>query len=184
MYASHYHIIPGQPRERLTSEAANGVKYSVPMTAGGVAQAGLLGASSWQARLALDGWTQGSGGDYAAIEPATGKELARVGRASVQGVGRATSVASAAQRGWAAASYDERAAVLRRAGDLWAQHTDEVSDWLIRESGSIRGKAAFEISAAMQECYEAAALAAAPFNAPLILSIRAVAPALALGNAV
>jgi benzaldehyde dehydrogenase (NAD) len=177
-----------------------------------VQPAGLLGAVEWQAKIALDGWVDGGGGDYAAIEPATGNELARVGRASVSDVERAAIAATAAQRDWAAASYDERAAVLRRAGDLWAQHTDEVADWLIRESGSIRGKAAFEISVAMQECYEAAALAShpygellrssqprmslarrlpvgvvgviAPFNAPLILSIRSVAPALALGNAV
>jgi benzaldehyde dehydrogenase (NAD) len=87
-----------------------------------------------------------------------------------------------------------------------------VTDWIVREAGSIQPKGHFETSMAAQECYEAAALAShpygellrsheprlslsrrvpvgvvgviAPFNFPLILSIRAVAPALALGNAV
>ncbi|MGW4004500.1 aldehyde dehydrogenase family protein, partial [Streptomyces nigra] len=105
-----------------------------------------------------------------------------------------------------------RAAVLRKAGDLFAAHADELRTWLVRESGSIPGKADFELHVAAQECYEAAALASrpagqvlpteaprlsytrrvpvgvvgviAPFNAPLILSIRSVAPALALGNGV
>jgi benzaldehyde dehydrogenase (NAD) len=102
--------------------------------------------------------------------------------------------------------------VLRRAGDLIARHTPEIHQWLIREGGNIPGKAAFETDTAAQECYEAATLASrplgellptaqprlsmarrvpagvvgviAPFNAPLILSMRSVAPALALGNAV
>lgn len=102
--------------------------------------------------------------------------------------------------------------MLRRAGLAFEQHAAEIQEWITRESGSIRGKAAFETHVAAQECYEAATLASrplgeilptakqrlslarrvpagvvgviAPFNAPLILAIRSVAPALALGNAV
>jgi len=76
----------------------------------------------------------------------------------------------------------------------------------------VPGRAAFETDTAAQECYEAAALASAPygevlrssqprfslarqlpvgvvgviapFNVPIVLAIRAIAPALALGNAV
>ena len=82
----------------------------------------------------------------------------------------------------------------------------------MRESGGIGPKADLEVHVAAEECFEAAALAShptgsilrsemprlsfsrrvpagvvgviAPFNFPLILSIRSVAPALALGNAV
>jgi benzaldehyde dehydrogenase (NAD) len=127
-------------------------------------------------------------------------------------VGAAAEVAATAQRDWAARTPEERAAVLRRAGDLWEQHAEEIQSWLVREAGSIPPKGALEAHTAANECWEAAALPThpagevlatnsarwsfarrrpagvvsviAPFNFPLILSIRSVAPALALGNAV
>jgi benzaldehyde dehydrogenase (NAD) len=166
----------------------------------------------WHSKIYLGGWTAGTDGDYPVVEPATGDELSRLGRATPADVARAARLAADSQPAWAAASYDERATVLRRAGDLWLEHSDAVSNWLIREAGSIPGKAAFETTTAAQECYEAAAIAStpygevlrshearlsfarrlpvgtvgviAPFNFPVVLSIRAVAPALALGNAV
>jgi benzaldehyde dehydrogenase (NAD) len=61
-------------------------------------------------------------------------------------------------------AVQERAAVLRRAGEGLQRHTDELRDWLVRETGSVTGKAyfelhmAFELRMAVQECYEAAAL--------------------------
>jgi benzaldehyde dehydrogenase (NAD) len=83
---------------------------------------------------------------------------------------------------------------------------------MIRETGAVEGLAGFASHVAAQEAYEAAALASrpageilqselprlslikrvpvgvvgviSPFNVPLILSTRSVAPALALGNAV
>jgi len=173
---------------------------------------GLLEPRDWTGKIYIGGWVDGGGAAYPVIEPATGEELGQAGRASVADVARATELAAETQRAWAAKTYDERAAVLRRAGDLWFQHADEERDWIVRESGSIPGKADFEIYTAAQECYEAAALASqpygellrsnqprlslvrrlpvgvvgviSPFNAPVILSIRAVAPALALGNSV
>ncbi|MFE4060689.1 benzaldehyde dehydrogenase [Streptomyces sp. NPDC059096] len=153
-----------------------------------------------------------SGGESAVVEPATGDVLGTVALASPEDVAAAAETAEAAQRAWSATPHLVRAGVLRRAGDLFAAHADELRDWLVRESGSIPGKTDFELHVAAQECYEAAALASrptgqmlpseeprlsytrrvpagvvgviAPFNAPLILSIRSVAPALALGNAV
>ncbi|KIF79534.1 benzaldehyde dehydrogenase [Streptomyces sp. 150FB] len=159
-------------------------------------------------------WQPGglSGGGYEVVEPATGDRLGTVTLASPDDVEAAAEAADAAWRDWSRAPHFVRAAVLRRAGDLFAAHADELREWLVRESGSIPGKADFELHVAAQECYEAAALASrptgqtlpteeqrlsytrrvpvgvvgvvAPFNAPLILSIRSVAPALALGNAV
>ena len=173
----------------------------------------LLDRSTWEGKIYSNGWVAGSGGEYAAVEPATGDTLAQVGAATAEDVRRAAEAAAGAQREWAALSYDRRAAVLRRAGDLFVQYEDEIHEWLIRESGAIRPFAQFQTrGVAAEECWEAAALAShpvgevlrsvqprlsmarrlpvgvvgviAPFNAPIILAIRAIAPALALGNAV
>jgi benzaldehyde dehydrogenase (NAD) len=172
----------------------------------------LLDAAIWQEKIFSDGWIKSGGGSAEVAEPATGGVLGRVGVAGAEDVSTAARAAARAQREWAALPYTERAAVLRRAGRLWEQHADEVVDWLVREAGSIAPKAAFEVATAAQECYEAAASASqpygevvrtarprlsvarrlpvgvvgviSPFNFPLILSIRSVAPALALGNAV
>jgi benzaldehyde dehydrogenase (NAD) len=171
----------------------------------------LLG-TSWPGAVFSDGWAKPDGGDAAVIAPATGEEIGRIGVAAPSDVARAAQSAAAAQEKWAATPYTERAKVLRRAGHLWDVHAAEVGDWLVREAGSIPAKAGVETSTAAQECYEAAALAShslgeiipsaqqrlslarrlpvgvvgviAPFNFPLILSVRSVAPALALGNAV
>ncbi|WP_328502712.1 aldehyde dehydrogenase family protein [Streptomyces sp. NBC_00457] len=171
-----------------------------------------LNESPWQSRIQLGGWVPGSGGDYPVVEPATGKELARAGQATAADVATAAEGAAEAQRAWAALPYDQRAAVLRRAGDLWNDRAEEIGEWIVREAGSIQAKAALEVHTAAEECYESAALAShpagellrsaqprislarrvpagvvgviSPFNFPLILSIRSVAPALALGNAV
>ncbi|MDA8296123.1 MAG: benzaldehyde dehydrogenase [Actinomycetota bacterium] len=172
----------------------------------------LLDPARFAGSIFSGGWSPAEGGDYGVIEPATGKELARIGRASPGDVDRAATRALDAQRAWAAAPFEERAGVLRRAGDLIGAHAEEIIDWIVRESGSAKGKAGFEIWVATNECYEAAALPSrpygellvssaprlsmarrrpagvvgviSPFNVPLILSIRSVAPALALGNAV
>ncbi|MFG1926330.1 benzaldehyde dehydrogenase [Cryptosporangium sp. NPDC048952] len=173
---------------------------------------GLLDTAVWEGKIYLDGWTAGGADPVPAVEPATGKELALVGRATPEDVRRAAARAAEAQKDWAARPYTERAAVLRKAGDLFTQYAEEISGWLIREGGAIPGRAGFEIDTAAQECYEASALASAPygemlrsalpryslarhlpvgvvgviapFNVPIILGIRAIAPALALGNAV
>ncbi|WP_066946005.1 benzaldehyde dehydrogenase [Microtetraspora fusca] len=172
----------------------------------------LMDSKVWAGSVFSDGWTASRAGNAPVIEPATGSEMARVGVAGPEDVAAAAVSASKAQRDWAAASFEERAAVLRRAGQLFEEHAEEIQGWLIRESGAIAGKAGFETHVAAGECYEAAALASqspgeilptakkrlslarrvpvgvvgviAPFNAPLILGIRSVAPALALGNAV
>jgi len=172
-----------------------------------------LDRSLWEGKIYTGGWVAGSGGEYPAVEPATGLELARVGAATPADVHKAAERATQAQREWAALPYDRRAQVLRRAGQLFVEHEDEIHEWLIRESGAIRPFAQFQTRAvAAEECFEAAALAShpygellrsnqprlsmarrlpagvvgviSPFNAPIILSIRSIAPALALGNAV
>jgi benzaldehyde dehydrogenase (NAD) len=173
----------------------------------------LLNPAVWQGKIYSGGWVDGAGGSYDAVEPATGATLGTVGAASADDVHAAAEQAAGAQRSWAAQTYDVRAGVLRRAAQLFLDREDEIGDWLVRESGAIRPFAQFQTRAvAAEECWEAAALAShpygellhsnqprlsmarrlpvgvvgviAPFNAPIILAIRAVAPALALGNAV
>ncbi len=172
----------------------------------------LLDSKKWTGKIFLDGWHRGSGGERTVVEPATGEELGRIGLASTADVRRAAARASEAQREWASTSYETRAAVLRRAGDLWARHVEEVHTWLMREGGAIPPFAHRQTHFATNCCYDASGLTAvpfgeilrspqprlsfarrvpvgvvgviAPFNAPLLLAIRAVAPALALGNAV
>jgi len=172
----------------------------------------LLDDGRWTGKINLAGWRAGSGGTQPVIEPATGDALGNVGLASAGDVYEATNTAARAQREWAGTPPAERAAVLRRAGELWMQHRAEIKDWIVREAGSVPAKAALETDTASGICYEASALPThpqgevlasaesrwsfarrrpagvvsviAPFNFPLILSIRSVAPALALGNAV
>ncbi len=182
------------------------------MTALETSSAALLDPSVWGGSIFDGTWRTGTGGDRAVVEPATGAELGRAGIATAQDVARSAARAAEVQPEWAATSYEERAAVLRRAGDLWEQRSQEIGEWIVREGGGLQPKAAIETHTAAQECYEAAALAShplgkllpssfprmslarrrpagvvgviAPFNFPLILSIRSVAPALALGNTV
>jgi benzaldehyde dehydrogenase (NAD) len=173
---------------------------------------GLLDEEQWHGRIFTGAWQRSAGGDAAVVAPATSEELGRVGMAGVEDLTASAAQAAVAQRDWAATPFQERAAVLRRAGEALQRHTDELRDWLVRETGGIPGKAYFELHLAVQECYEAAALPSrsqgellpseaprlsmvrrvpagvvgviTPFNAPLVLGMRSVAPALALGNAV
>jgi benzaldehyde dehydrogenase (NAD) len=98
---------------------------------------GLLDPSVWTGKVFSGDWVAPAGGERAVVEPATGEELGRVGVADAEDVARATGLAAQAQPGWAAASHEERARVLRQAGALWGQHAGEVRDWLVREAGSI-----------------------------------------------
>ncbi len=172
----------------------------------------LLDPSQWDGQIyASNGWVSGAG-KIPVREKATGRALGIIGEADGAQVSQAAAAAAQAQRSWAAAAYEQRAAVLRAAGQAWERHAAEIEDWLVREAGSIPPKAALETRVAAQECFEAAALPSlpngvslpsaeprwsfarrrpvgvvsviAPFNFPLVLAIRSVAPALALGNSV
>lgn len=172
--------------------------------------ANLLGGGEWAGKLYSGSWVEGGGGTLGSIEPATGRQLAVVGLADSDDVRRAVDIASRAQRTWAATPYDERAAVLLRAADLLMSEHAELEDWIVREGGIPRYFAS--LAGPAEEFRQAAALASAPlgdvlpstqprlsftrrrpvgvvgviapYNAPVILAARALAPALALGNAV
>ncbi len=168
--------------------------------------------NAWKGKVFTGRWQLASGGTREVIEPATGKVLTEVGFADAEDVREAAQAAAQAQPEWANTPADQRAAVLRRAAQLLEAHAESLRPWIVRETGSIPPKADFELHMVSGILLEAAAIATqppgvmlpsgpkrmsfarrvphgvigviSPFNAPLILSSRAVAPALALGNAV
>jgi benzaldehyde dehydrogenase (NAD) len=173
----------------------------------------LLDGPGWAGKIYSSGWTAAQGGTLQTLEPATGAVLAEVGLANKGDVEQAARAAAAAQPGWAARTGPERAALIRRAARVLEDNHEEFESWLVREGGAVPGKAAFEVQLVLGELWEAAALPTqpwghllpssepgresiarriplgvvgviSPWNFPQILSVRAVAPALALGNAV
>ena len=171
-----------------------------------------LDPARWQGRVYSPTWSTAQGGAIDVMEPATGTALTRVGLANAADIATACEVASAAQPAWAAMPPRDRAAIMRRAGELFTQHFDELALLIARETGGIIPKAQHEVREAATLCHLAAGLVLqpqgvtlpttpgrlniarrlphgvvgviSPFNFPLILSLRAVAPALAAGNAV
>lgn len=147
-----------------------------------------------------------------ALEPATGAALGAIGLATPEDVRAGSAMAAAAQSAWAQNSPDDRSACLARAAEAASLHGDEIVGWIMRESGSTRPKAQFELGITIKALQLAAAMpmqasglilpseagltslarrrprgvvgVISPFNFPLYLAVRAVAPALAVGNSV
>ena len=170
-----------------------------------------LNTDTWNGKLFLGGWAPASASQDV-LEPATGAVLTRVGMATPADVATAAKRARAAQAGWVALPYEQRAAIFRKAAAIIERETEGMTQWIVRETGSIPPKAGVELHAAVGILHEAAAMVTqpgglllpsdggrisiarrvphgvvgiiSPFNFPLILSIRAVAPALAAGNTV
>lgn len=171
----------------------------------------LLSSDRWEKSLFAGEWVPAPT-TFVSHEPATGQQLGTVGAASPSDVDSSVSSARRCQEAWAQATYDVRATVLRRAGELFLEHDHVIADLFAKEAGAPKGIARAQAMIAAEECFEAAALAAmpagellrsraprlsfsrqvpvgvvgviAPFNSPILLAIRALAPALALGNAV
>lgn len=171
----------------------------------------LMNPALWQGKVLSDGW-QTADDSAAVIDKASGEQIGSIGVADAATVNRAAAMARAAQPGWAAMPYEERAAIFRKAARLVEDNLDELATWIMRETGAIRPKADVELKAAIGILHESAGMLTepqglmlpsnagrmsfarrvphgvvgviAPFNFPLILAIRAVSPALATGNAV
>jgi aldehyde dehydrogenase (NAD+) len=147
------------------------------------------------------------------INPYTGKTLIEIPFATVQDVDDAYRAASQAQKGWAVATPAERARVMHNVVDIFDARKEEIISWLIREAGSTRLKANIEWESARGITLESASFPyrvagrilpsdiagnenrvyrrplgvigiISPWNFPLHLTQRSLAPALALGNAV
>jgi acyl-CoA reductase-like NAD-dependent aldehyde dehydrogenase len=139
--------------------------------------------------------------------------LTTLRQASVQDLDEAYRTAGSAQRDWAAQSPATRRQVMLRAAEILQDRRGEIVDWLVKESGSTVTKANVEVDLAVGITLEASSFpqrvhgrivqsntpgkeiriyrralgvvgVISPWNFPLHLSQRSVAPALALGNAV
>jgi len=143
----------------------------------------------------------------ASYNPATGEICARVHQAGARETELAIDAAHGAYRDWADKIVSEREAVFLRAADVLAAKSKEIVEVLIEESGSVAGKAGFEVG----YCFDLLRTAAselrrsattmpgqfgftirqplgviagiAPFNAPFLLAIKKVVMALAAGRA-
>ena len=159
-------------------------------------------------------WRAGSSGKTrASTDPYSGDTLAEIGQADADDLDTAYDAAVAAQRDWAAAPPLERAGVMRAAADVMTARKDEIVGWLVRETGGTVAKAELEWNLVRSVMWEAASMphhvegrimpsdipgkesrvyrepvgvvaVISPWNFPLQLSNRSVAPALAVGNAV
>ncbi|MGO2504666.1 MAG: aldehyde dehydrogenase family protein [Psychrobacter alimentarius] len=145
--------------------------------------------------------------------PYNGDTLVEIQQATSQQLDEAYQAATLAQKEWAQTTPTERAAVLYKVVSIFDQRQDEIVDLLIKESGSTRIKAMVEFSSARAITLEAASFPSrvhgeirpsntagkenfiyrepigvvaviSPWNFPLHLTQRSIAPALALGNAV
>lgn len=172
---------------------------------------GAFSDANWNGKIYSSGWrTTEQAADV--VEPATGMPITRTGLATKADVSTAAKTAADAQAAWAATPYRERSALFNRAAQWLEVHAGEFVPWIMRETGAIRAKAEFELGEAGVLLREAAAMCSqpqgnilpstpgrmslarrvplgvvgviSPFNFPLILSLRAIAPALAAGNAV
>ncbi|GAB2853299.1 benzaldehyde dehydrogenase [Actinocorallia aurea] len=169
-------------------------------------------APVWEGKIFDGTWTEASGGVIEVTAPADGALVGTVGNATAADLDRSVAAAKKAQREWGALTYDKRAGILRKAASLLEGDPSRIARWLVPESGSGQGKAAFEVGLLVSELAECAALASepygeilrsvkprlsvarrvpigvvgviSPFNFPAILALRSVAPALAVGNAV
>lgn len=170
-----------------------------------------LNTGIWNGKLFLGGWKAASAAREI-LEPASGAVLTRVGMATPADVAEAAQAAKAAQAAWVALPYEQRAAIFRKAAAIIERETEGMTQWIVRETGCIPPKAGVELHMAAGILHEAAGMVTqpsglmlpsdggrismarrvphgvvgviSPFNFPLILSIRAVAPALAVGNTV
>ena len=172
----------------------------------------ILNPDQWKGNIFNGQWRAALGGTLTVREPATGEVLAEIGQANAADAESSIKAAVEAQRVWAKVAPRERAGIFRRAAAILQEHFDELVMWVVRETGGIIPKGQLEIREAIELFNMAAAMqhenqgfvlpsqagrlsyakrvphgvvgVISPFNVPLILSMRAVAPALAAGNAV
>ncbi|KAF3463849.1 aldehyde dehydrogenase family protein [Streptomyces sp. Tu 3180] len=155
-----------------------------------------------------------AGGSRRDTDPYTGDVLTEIGLAGADDLDEAYRAARRAQPEWSRRPAGERAQIMRKAARILADREEELTGWLQREAGATRNRAAVEITLTRAVTDRAADQAGlintwsgadsdlehkenrvyrtavgvvaviSPWNFPVHLSNRSVAPALALGNAV
>jgi aldehyde dehydrogenase (NAD+) len=159
-------------------------------------------------------WRPGTGSwDIIDFDPYDGEKLASITIATVDEVDEAYRAARDAQREWADVNAYARRAVFEKALRVVEEREQEIAEVIIAELGGTRLKAGFELHLAKEFLRESIQLALrpegriipspvegkenrlyrvpvgvvgviSPFNFPFLLSLKSVAPALALGNGV
>jgi aldehyde dehydrogenase (NAD+) len=159
-------------------------------------------------------WRAGTGSwDIIDFNPYDDEKLASITIATVDEVDQAYRAAARAQKQWAATSPFARRAVFEKALRLVEEREQEITEVIIAELGGTHLKADFELHLVKEFLRESARLALhpqgqilpspvdgkenrvyrvpvgvvgviSPFNFPFLLSVKSVAAALALGNAV
>lgn len=159
-------------------------------------------------------WTEGRGEKQVTSDnPYDGSRLATLSGASEADIDAAYRAAAEAQPAWEAKAPAERGALLLRVAEIMEARREEIVEWLIAEAGSTRLKAILEHGLVQSFFRAAAALPhmvegrlppsdepgkesrayrkavgvvglISPWNWPLQLTARTLAPALAVGNAV
>jgi benzaldehyde dehydrogenase (NAD) len=123
----------------------------------------LLDESRWTGKIFSDGWVDAPV-EIETVEPATGEVLGTAGGGDAETIARAARSAAAAQVAWAETPFTDRVAIVRRAAELMERNRDELAGWLTRESGSIPGKVAHEITASIGQLDMAASLVSHPLG--------------------
>lgn len=182
--------------------------------AAGLATTGTFAGQTTQLQYIAGEWREGRSEKVLTVtDPFTDRLLTTIRQGTVQDLDDAYRAAEEAQRSWAAQAPAARQQVMLRAAAILEERREEIIDWLVKESGSTVIKANVEVSAAAAITLEAASFPGrvfgriiesntpgkenriyrrplgvvgviSPWNFPLHLSQRSVAPALALGNAV
>lgn len=159
-------------------------------------------------------WASDHSAALPVVAPASGDVLAMAGEADPVVVADAVTGAVEAGSAWSRWSATARTEVLARAEALLLQHAEEIVWWLVRETGSVRHRAQSGVrlaaarfgtarTTAIQSGEEVLLAASSsgernlarrvplgvvgiitPWNSPLVIAARALAPALAAGNAV
>lgn len=158
-------------------------------------------------------WVEASGGrTFEDTDPFTGEAVASIPAGTREDAKRAIEAAAAAFPEWSQTPPEQRQRIFLKAADILESRAEEIASWLTRETGSTFGFAMFQLHFVPGLFRQAAAIpylplgevipsdtgtfamgirrpvgvvgAIAPWNAALILSARAIAAPLALGNTV
>ncbi|WP_435147857.1 aldehyde dehydrogenase family protein [Halobaculum sp. P14] len=170
--------------------------------------------ADWDALFIDGEWREVPDRDRMDVEnPATRELFTQVPAGTAADVDDAYEAAVDAQEDWANTTPDERARVVRTAAQLLDDYEEEICELLAVESGGAPSRQAIEHGGAVTFVHDAASFAfrmsgrhnqskipgkenivrrepkgvvgvISPWNVPLKLSIRAVAPAIATGNSV
>lgn len=179
-----------------------------------ISKPSLTALESWNVQFIDGEWRRGDDHETLNVEnPATRETITRIPISTQDDVNEAYAAAEEARTDWANRPPQERVEVLNDAIAVYEEHHDEITDLIVREVGGTQLKAQVEFGLAEEMLEEATGHpfrshgetsdavvpgkqnivnrepigtvgVITPWNFPVVLSMRAVAPALALGNGV